>query len=458
MAKPDIKGGGEVLFTSIKLYSPQIKTLDVAIKSDEYVDLQSVYVNLSVFESILTPFITAELTVKDSNNLIADYPILGGEIVRVTYNVPGGDDSTKVTLNMRVTAIKNVLISERKQLFTIQLISYEGFKNLNSTISKSFNGDGTSIVQQIFGNYLFEKKTGKVLNVDPSKGSMKVVCPRWTPYKAINFVQHKTLGINSHANFFFYETLKDFYFLSTDTLFDRNANVCITDKFNESQGERPEGKLKSGYHYKIPGIPVIGDDGKPKSGMTGDESYQNVDAFRVDARQQIGKDIKEGFLYSKQITHDLYHKNYSVEEYNYYRDFNKYKRLAKSHKYSQPGVPQNQDVKIFLSSKSTNLHEGYRNTFADQYGLDRRIVVKQMQDEVISNFQVPGHPIVGAGRLLEFNFPSIKSVTKPEDVYEKKYQGLYLVRDCVHIFVPVNTEGRATYKCDTNIVKDGFNA
>lgn len=458
MAQSDIKGGGEIVFTSIRIYHPTIKTIDVAIKSDEYTDLQSVYVNLSVFESILSPFVTAELTIKDSNNLIADLPILGGEIVRIQYNVPGGDDTTKVNLSMRVTAVKNVLISERKQLFTLQLISYEGFKNLNSTVSKSFNGDGSNIVKQIFTNYLYEQKTGKVLNVDPSKGSLKFVCPRWTPFKAINFVQHKTLGTNTHANFFFYETLKDFYFLSTDTLFDRNANICITDKFDESKGERAEGSLKRGYHYKIPGVPVIGDDGKPKSGMVGDESYQNVDSFRVDSRQQIGKDIKEGFLYAKQITHDLYYKNYSVNDYNYYRDFNSYKRLAKDYKYQQPGVPVNSDVKVFFSSKESKLHDGYRNTFSDQYDLDRRVVVKQIQDEVINNFQVPGHPIVGAGRLLEFNFPSIKSVSKPEDVYEKKYQGLYLVRDCVHIFVPVNTEGRATYKCDTNIVKDGHNA
>ena len=39
----------------------------------------------------------------------------------------------------------------------------------------------------------------------------------------------------------------------------------------------------------------------------------------------------------------------------------------------------------------------------------------------------------------------------------KKYSGLYLIRDVIHMFKPVaNTT--TTYKVDMNIVKDGHNA
>lgn len=455
--KLDIKGGGEVLISHMKMFHNSVKSVTLAKKSEQFVDLLEVYVNLSVYDSILTPFVTAELTVTDSNNMIADYPIIGGEIVQIVYNAPGGDDTTKVSLWMRVTGIKNVFIKERKQVFTIEMISVAGFKNLHTTVNKAFSGDGTSIIVDVFDNYLYDKSTGKNLNYDTSVGSLKFVSPRWRPHQVINWAVNKCLGRNRTASYFFFETPQEFFCLSTETLFDRTRNICITDKFEQSQSQRPEGKLRKGYHYKVPGIPITGADGKPTSGMLANESYKNVDDFRIDARQTYAEDINNGYIHAKSITHDLYHKKYSVEEFNYYTDYGKMQRLGKHMKYVPTDLQQNSDVKVFLHSKESQLHGNIRNTFPEDYGLNRRLVVKQMMDEVVSNFIVPGHPIISSGRLLDFNFPSIKSVTKPEDAYEKKYSGLYLVRDCIHIFIPV-APGKAQYKCDTNIVKDGFDA
>ena len=76
-------------------------------------------------------------------------------------------------------------------------------------------------------------------------------------------------------------------------------------------------------------VPVIGSDGKPQSGMVGSETTQNVDDFRILERQKIAEDILNGNMNAKHITYDVFHKNYSINEWDYYDDFDKLKRLAK---------------------------------------------------------------------------------------------------------------------------------
>jgi hypothetical protein len=100
---------------------------------------------------------------------------------------------------------------------------------------------------------------------------------------------------------------------------------------------------------------------------------------------------------------------------------------------------------------------GFRTIYADGTALKRKQIVKQLDDEVVENFEAPGNPIIECGRLLEFNYPAIRKVEGVEDVYNKKYSGHYLIRDCVHMFTPIANQ-TATYKVDMNIVKDGWDA
>ena len=65
-------------------------------------------------------------------------------------------------------------------------------------------------------------------------------------------------------------------------------------------------------------------------------------------------------------------------------------------------------------------------------------------------------------RLVKAELLLLKSlraveVEDADDVYNKKYSGLYLIRDCMHFFSPV-ANNTTSYKVDMNIVKDGWNA
>lgn len=457
-----VKGGGEVIISALNLYPTSVQTIAQARGSRDFADILSVYSQLVINESILTPFQTGEITLNDSNDMVPDYPIAGGNILHLKHNVQDGPPETEIDVWFRVVSIKNVVINERKQAYTLQLISEEGWQNMHTVLQSAFKGEPADIVAQIYTKYL--KQSDKLLTADKTIGGLKFVCPMWKPSQAIAWVTNKTISPSEDMpGFFFYETMRGFRFLSTDTLLDKGKNLVITDVMADVMSERDNGgQITKGYLYKIPGIPVIGSDGKPRSGMVGSETSQNVDDFRILTRNPYGKDVIDGQLVSKHITHDIFFKQYQVEEYNYWDDFDKSKRIGSTPHYQKPTKPISSSVSVRVSPKHSRIHsnkagdEGDRTLYADSYGLMRKHIMKQIMDEVIDNFSVPGTSIIEAGRLLEFNYPAVRKVETPNDVYQKKYSGLYLIRDVIHIFQPVANTTTA-YKVDMNIVKDGWN-
>lgn len=456
-----VKGGGEVIINALHLYHNSVTSVSQAKTSDDYIDILSVYSIMNINESILTPFQTGAITINDSNDMVPDYPIAGGNIFHINYNIQDGPAETEIDSWYRIVNVKNVIINERKQGYTLQFISEDGWKNMHTVITEAFTGQPSDIITEIFGRFL--NAADKRLMTDASVGALKFVCPHWKPSQAIKWVTSKSLSATTDMpGFFFYETMKGFRFMSTDTLLDKEKNMVITDVMSEVEAERPDGPVRKGYLYKIPGIPVTGSDGKPVSGMVGSESAQNVDDFRILQRQSIGKDIINGNLAMKHITHDLFTKEVIVETYNYFDKFHDVTRLSATPHYEAPREPLDANMHIMLSPRNSRLHsdragsEGYRTIYADDYALMRKVIMTQINDEVIDNFEVPGQTLMEAGRLLEFNYPAIRTINEPEDAYQNKFSGLYLIRDVIHTFRPVaNTT--TSYKVDLNIVKDGWN-
>ena len=186
------KGGGEVIMEALNMFPNSVKTVGDAKKSKEFLDLLSVYSQLTISESILTPFQTGSITINDSNDMMPDYPIGGANIMHIKYNVQEGTIDTEVDLWFRVIGIENVVIQERKQAFTMRLISEEGYKNMNTSLSSAFTGEPHSIISQIFSQYL---STGvKQLTAERSLGGLKLVCPMWRPSQAIRWVLNKSIS------------------------------------------------------------------------------------------------------------------------------------------------------------------------------------------------------------------------------------------------------------------------
>ena len=154
------RGGGEVELSTLRIFSGNIRTIEQALAVTEddtsaYLDILSIYSVMNINESILTPFQTGQITLNDSNDMIPDYPIAGGNILHVVYNVKDGPPETEIDCWYRIVNVKNVIINERKQGYTLQFISEDGWKNMHTVLVEAFEGSPSDIITEIFDEYLF---------------------------------------------------------------------------------------------------------------------------------------------------------------------------------------------------------------------------------------------------------------------------------------------------------------
>ena len=162
------------------------------------------YVNLAgdmckqfqYFEDIMWPAYAATIVIEDNaENIISTMPIQGFEKVVVEVDdqtETSGQNNGRYTYEFRVYNISNRVESERKQTYTLGLISEEGLINESITVNKVLSGNTSGLVQKILGEYLKVPKTK--MNVEASTTNMKILPTKKSPFTLIKSFLPKTIS------------------------------------------------------------------------------------------------------------------------------------------------------------------------------------------------------------------------------------------------------------------------
>ena len=162
------------------------------------------YVNLAgdmckqfqYFEDIMWPAYAATMVIEDNaENIISTMPIQGFEKVVVEVDdqtETSGQNNGRYTYEFRIYNISNRVGSERKQTYTLGLISEEGLINEGITVNKVLSGNTSGLVQKILGEYLKVPKTK--MNVEASTTNMKILPTKKSPFTLIKSFLPKTIS------------------------------------------------------------------------------------------------------------------------------------------------------------------------------------------------------------------------------------------------------------------------
>jgi len=162
----------------------------------ESVDITSLVMEFSIYESLDTPFLHGELKFADNSGLTTALPIIGQEKVRIKFT-RRNETVDKTFACTNVIAIEKLLGETAGVVLT--LTSEKHLTNAVSLFSKSYTGLASNIINQIHSNYLKEEIEIK----SPSGSAHNVVFPFLKPYAAINMVMKKTFGDDGTPYFLF---------------------------------------------------------------------------------------------------------------------------------------------------------------------------------------------------------------------------------------------------------------
>ncbi len=419
VAKSDLQFAGEFLVEECKIVST----------TGQVFDINPIVEEINVFENIYTSAISGDIVIKDTTNIVQNFPIIGEEKLILKIQTPQAKPEPETTIDYTRSPLIIYKINsqmgegENAQILSLQFGSMEGFRNTTCKVSQSYSGQPNSIVEKILRdeNYLRSKKT---LYFEPTANNTKIVFPNIKPFRCIahlSNISNSQLN-NASPSYLFYETTKGFHFRTYDSMCREDPKFYFKENVGASLNEQ---------------------------GVT--DAQKNLDTLvsyqRVSSKDTV-KNLNSGMISSKLIAHDVYNKRIDLYKYDYLDNFDKdihpdngeatpIISTAKDPD-SQKSLTENEDTKLFVVSTASgySFEEGgnypYQSDNKSQT-LQRKLARKeQFENGYILNIEVNGQTFIQAGDKVNLEIRATSSITDAKE--DKQLSGNYIITHLRHTF------------------------
>jgi len=180
--------------------------------------------DLRYYENILSPSITFKVGVEETDNLLDNLPIKGGEKCDIALE---DSQNNRLSLSLYVNRIRNVVKDPLQCNYFLDLTTEESFKNDQSRVVKRYDGKISDSVDSILKQSTSGSmgiKTSKSVKVDKTLIKYNFIGNNKKPFHVCTWLASKSVPENAGksggaAGYLFYETQDGFNFRSIDALF-----------------------------------------------------------------------------------------------------------------------------------------------------------------------------------------------------------------------------------------------
>ena len=191
-------------------------------------------IGVELFEDMFSPFLSGNIIVKDSLDLINTIPLVGEELVDIKINTPSFEGLDKVINNkFYLYKLSDVEFNaDKSKIYRLHFISPEAIADMNKRISKSFSGKISDIAKEIINDQSYGFETKKFLNIEDTPNTTKYVSNFWSPATNINYLLANAVTLDGNANFVFFENRTGFNFISLTKLYTQaTTHTFVNDAY-----------------------------------------------------------------------------------------------------------------------------------------------------------------------------------------------------------------------------------
>ena len=446
-------------------YAGQFNIDEVKIfsSSGTVIDITKLVVAMNLYEDVYKTAVTGTIAVSDTNNIIMEAPIIGQEFIGFKISTPGLDKFA-LDYSEHVFTITKVLARASSnpgaQAYSFYFCSPEGLRDTRVRVSKSYTNSLDAIVEDILTapQYINSKKT---FFIEPTKGIRRITVPYIHPFKFINQLKQDAISAKHDSpHYMFYENTLGYHFRSLDSLFAQKAIAT--------------------FHTGDKGS--IEDVGKDPRNI--EEEYKRVMQFQVSGNSDMLQNVVTGMLASNIITHDIFRKEYRVDDFEYFNDFFdnyriNYDETKKDNPiYNEAPIDEfDNDVSMFTDAKryvhptsttENNIDAQHyekfpaiagviqRNTFTanniPKTIMSRQSKLAELTKGVSVTIEVHGTTTLHVGAIVNFSAPVVGAQHSGEK-FDKYLSGRYMIKTLKHTF----DFSERRHLCAMTLVKDSFN-
>ena len=157
-----------------------------------FANITQLVTHFQYHEDIMKPCCAGELVVRDNkDNLISSMPIQGWEKVVVSVE----KEEVQYDYEFRVWTIANRVTTDRRQAYTLGLISEAGLLNEGVRVNRIVKGETSTAVRKMLKDYLNVPE--EKIFTEPSANNIKLLPTKKSPFSVIREIQIKTVSTNT---------------------------------------------------------------------------------------------------------------------------------------------------------------------------------------------------------------------------------------------------------------------
>lgn len=227
MANSTLKQAGHFSLKSFRI---------INFKRTKNLDINRLIHTFNIYESMNTGSIRGSATVYDAIDVLSGFPLVGEELVEITYSDFFDVLRTDVFFLYAITDVSNPDENSGKiQSYKIHFVSPSKFYSENFTIMKSYRPVGavskiSDYVEQVYEEYyrrpLVEAGLKpKSIIVEETTGIQQYTIPRYSPEQTMHFFSRRAQNPASNTQLYrFFENRDKHYFVSNDYLLKEGKN------------------------------------------------------------------------------------------------------------------------------------------------------------------------------------------------------------------------------------------
>lgn len=416
--------------------------------SGRTLDIRGLVREFSLHDNIQKAYITATLLISDATALLTQFPIIGQEMLTLSFKTPHSSFVKDITIDLQVIAVEKMKrTNSRSASYLLKCVPIEYIKDIRIAVRKSY-GDMliSDMAKKLFQQYI--NSDPKKLTTSDTESLRTIVIPNMSPAEAMKFLASEAKSTDYPAsNFCFYQNFDGFFFRTIDELIAPKSFKTIdpyyTTDFNVSDDSQSPLDLAA------------------SSGRTGGGSQQSTKPFEflkmIDFEfihlEQYDKITRAGGLESKMRIIDPALSLYEVKTYDYFTDYDKFKRtttttaekfMLEQNEYIATGDSR-QMMLITNKNQTNNYQPDQKSDF-----LQLSVASKGMLENIVVNVTIPGDSEKRAGDLVRLQFPEYGGTDDVMNKPNKFVSGKYLVTATRHAYT---AQG---YKTSMLCVKNAF--
>jgi len=400
-------------------------------------DLTPFILQIQIYEDIFAPFITGNVVLRESMDLVNKLPLAGEEFFNVHIHTPTfeGDNTKEIIGKFAVYKMtERSQITERSVGYTLHFVSMEGRVDIGKKIRSAFEGYPHEIAKKLIYDDELGLKTERTVNVEDTSNSIKFVCNSWSPMKAINYCASKSVNVDDSPTFTFFENRNGFNFISLTGLYKQNP---IQHFVRDNYRRDPE------------------DSGTRNI----EQEYRRVSSIEQPVSFDFFERIKSGMFQAELTTYDFLTREFKKSRYNSLEEFSELEHLNQYpmmslNLFRDPGPDGDRliadDVMVFHRNEHDSLHNNLSDVQMNDYYLKRRSLLAQAEAFKVT-IEVPGRTDYTVGKVVELTTYRNEQIDeRSESPVDKMMSGKYLIGAINHVV----TSG--DHRCYIELIKESL--